>query len=71
MSYFTFSVIGGRNAAGEYVSTARNGRWKPETAARVARRMGIVNACRLSHHTGDLSGKGRGGQDHEIAISLD
>ena len=71
MSYFRFSVIGGRDPLGRYVNTTRNGHWRPESAARVARRLGIVEAFELSHHIGDRSGYGRGGRVARKTFPLD
>jgi hypothetical protein len=45
------------------VISVRAGHWKPERAVATARRMGIVGTIEITHSTGDLSGKGRGGYD--------
>lgn len=45
------------------ITSVRNGHWSPEMAVAAARRMGAVGAVTITHSTGDMSGKGRGGYD--------
>ena len=50
-------------------SVALSGHWKPETALKYARRHGCIGEITVAHHTGDMSGRGRGGRDKEFKIS--
>ena len=67
-SYHEFSTIGGYTAGGEYHNTVRSGHWSEEAALAAAKRMGLVMYVWLSHHTSDISGRGRGGEDGRVQL---
>ena len=68
MSYLKTSIIGGYKD-GQYVNASRRGHWSVAAARALAARMGIDTGARLSRHTADLSGHGRGSRDAEYDLS--
>ncbi len=71
MSYHKMTCISGRDSAGAYKNAVFSGHWNPNSAARVATRMKIVGPIGVTHSTGDLSGKGRGGCDRKFTVEND
>lgn len=51
-----------------YVNILVHGHWRPESAIKMARRIGIIRDMRMTYLVSDLSGKGRDSEEKPIEL---
>lgn len=54
-----------------YCVMVLRGHWNPASAAKAARRAGVVGNVSITHSTADMSGKGCGGYDAAFIVDAD
>ena len=65
-----FTPRGADGAPLIYANVLVNGHWQPESAIKMARRMGLICDVRMARGISDLSGKGRDSEEAPIALHL-